>query len=177
MMQHRKQRSLAFAVSIGVVAGALAWGAQAATTQPQVRATSLERVQPEAPWTHERPAECAACRMATQSGSALNNQAVQLESRRLDNGVALRFTSPDAGIRDQLWKATLLRGEMVEALRSGSQVSLCAPCKVRRDALTDLQIAAQRIPEGVVVVYTSARPEVVRDLMHLLEEANPTVRF
>jgi len=178
MTQRPNRRRFAAAVSSFVAIGALAWGARAATTQPRVHPTSLERVQPESPWSHEGPASpCAACRMAMRSGAALNDQTIRLESRRLDNGVALRFTSPDPGVRDQLWKATLMRGEMVEALRTGSQVSLCDPCRARRDSLTDLQIAAQRIPEGVVVVYTSARPEVVRDLMHLLEEANPTVRF
>ncbi len=178
MTQRPNRRSLAVAVSSFVALAALAWGAGAATTQPPVQPTSLERAKPESPWSNDRPAsECAACRMAMQSVSILNDQTIRLESRPLDNGVALRFTSEDAGVREQLWKATLVRGEMVEALRTGNQVSLCGHCKTRRDVLADLQIAAQRIPEGVVVVYTSARPEVVRDLMHLLDEANPTVRF
>jgi len=179
MTQRPNRRSLAVAVSSYVVLAALAWGAHAATTQPPVlHPTSLERAKPESPWAHERPSsECAACRMAMQSGSVLSDLTIRLESRPLENGVALRFTSADAGVRDQLWKATLIRGEMVEALRTGNEVSLCDHCRARRDVLADLQVAAQRIPEGVVVVYTSTRPEVVRDLMHLLDEANPTVRF
>ena len=177
MSKRPNRRSLALAVCL--VTAALAAGAGAATTPPLVHPTSLERVRPESPWSPDRQAsECAACRVALQSGAFLNDQHVQLESRRLDNGVALRFTSQDSAVRDQLWKATLARGEMVEALRTGGdQVNLCGHCRARRDVLADLQIAAQRIPEGVVVVYTSARPEVVRDLMHLLDEANPTVRF
>jgi len=176
-MSKRPSR-LSVALAVCLVIAALAVGAGAATTQPSVHPTSLERVRPESPLTRDRQAsECAACRVAL-AGAFLSDQHVQLESRRLDNGVALRFTSQDSAVRDQLWKATLARGEMVEALRTGGdQVSLCDHCRARRDVLADLQIAAQRIPEGVVVVYTSARPEVVRDLMHLLDEANPTVRF
>jgi hypothetical protein len=171
----KPEKTLAIALATGLALSAVA--ASAATTQPPVRPSSLERVRPEAPWSHDRDV-CAACRVALHSGSFLNDQHVRLESRRLDNGVALRFTSEDAGVRDQLWKATLARGEMVEALRAGGdRVELCDQCRTRRDVLTDLQISAQRIPEGVVVVYTSTRPEVVRDLLHLLDEANPTVRF
>jgi hypothetical protein len=107
---------------------------------------------------------CAVCRLAAATTGRLPNDAFRIESEMIERGATLRLLSSDPSVRDTLWRATLARGQVLAALRAESGVHLCTWCRERREMLTDLEISARRIPEGVMLVYTSPSPAIVRQI-------------
>jgi hypothetical protein len=87
---------------------------------------------------------CAVCRLATATTGQIPADAFRIEGTLVEHGATLRLLSSDAAVRDALWQATLARGCVLAALRA--------------------EISARRIPEGVMLVYTSPSPEVVRQI-------------
>jgi hypothetical protein len=170
-----------------IVVSSLLWHSAAAartasTLDPQAvpppaPATSLDRPPAESPvpLNPESDVEhCAACRLAAGTTGQLAPGSFELRPEVLEDGVSLRITSNDRAVRDALWKATLARGELLEALRTGAPVQLCSECRARVAMLTELKIVAHRIPEGMVLVYTSEREDVVRHI-HAIVQATHEV--
>jgi hypothetical protein len=121
--------------------------------------------------------ECAACQLAAHTTGLLAPDALELHATQLDNGLALRVTSRDAEAREILWKATYARGELLASLRHGAPIHLCEACKASLQRLSDLQISAQRTPDGVLLLYTSANAKVVHDLYQVLHDSGVTAQF
>jgi hypothetical protein len=116
---------------------------------------------------HEAPLRCAACRLVEAVLPQLPSSSLAFETRSLSNGFALRVSSPDPGVRETLWRATVARGELLTALRGPSAPPLCAACRERLERLQALRILSTRTPDGVLLLYTSLSPDVVREL-HVL---------
>jgi len=135
---------------------------QAVPPPPRLETPHREAPQPIDPEADVQT--CAACRLAAQTSGTLPSGSYLMSPEVLEDGVALRVTSSDQQVRDTLWKSTLARGALLDAMRTGSPVHLCAQCRERISMLADLKIEARRIPEGMVLVYTSASPEVVRHI-------------
>jgi len=107
---------------------------------------------------------CTVCQLAQATTGRIAADAFRIESALTERGATLRLLSEDASVRDALWEATLARGRVLAALRAGDGVHLCSSCRERRELLADLEISARRIPEGVILVYSSASPTVVRQI-------------
>lgn len=121
---------------------------------------------------------CAVCRLAALTTGKLAKGSFQMLPEALEDGISLRVTSSDRQVREALWKATLDRAALLETLRHGDPVHLCAQCKARLQMLADLKIAVRRIPEGLVLVYTSESPAVVRHIQTLARNiSTSTARF
>ena len=110
------------------------------------------------------PDRCTVCRLAAATTGNLPASAYHIEGSATVNGAALRLVSTDPAVREALWQATIARGELMAALRSGTELELCPSCRDRRATLADLDISAQRIPQGVLLVYTSSSPTVVQQI-------------
>jgi hypothetical protein len=131
----------------------------------------LARPVPEAPAPLDPQADldrCAVCRLSARTMAALPPGTFRMEPTVLDNGAALRLVSGDPPVRDALWKVTLERGELLVAMRAGADVHLCAQCRARRELLDQMEISARRIPEGVLLVYTSSSASIVRQIHTLI---------
>jgi hypothetical protein len=183
MKPNRSVFGILFAAA-AIAAMSLFWqGAAAARTTstldpqavpPPARTTGLDRPPAEAPVPLDPETDterCAACRLAAGTTGQLPAGSFDLRPQVLEDGVALRVTSSDRAVRDALWKATMARGELLEALRTGAPVQLCTECRRRITMLTELKIAARRIPDGMVLVYTSEREDVVRHIHAILRAA------
>jgi hypothetical protein len=148
---------------------------------PPSRPTSLLQTRSEAPRPLDPVAEhadCAACRVADATTGYLARSAYDVEARLLEDGVALRFTSGDAAVRAALWKAAEARAGLVDALRSGASVRLCQPCRARSAWLADLRIGARRLPDGLLIVYTSTSDAIVRRIQATVQESGAgSLRF
>jgi hypothetical protein len=135
----------------------------------------------ESPPSLDTPAEieqCAICRLAAATADRIPPGSFRVEGEMLEQGAALRLLSADPAVREALWKATLARGELLATLRAGAGLRLCAWCLARRETLAELDISARRIPNGVVLLYTSKSPEIVRQI-HIVVRAGSDlpVRF
>lgn len=147
-------------------------------TPAPVEPARLENAFPEAPHVPDLdPSRCAACRMAAVTTGRVVPGSVQVHSVVRGNGIALHCRSRDPETVDLLWKASVARGELLAALRSGDPLELCTHCSVRRDLWFDLQVAATRLPDGVLLEYTATRPEIVRDLQRLVADPAFTAQF
>ena len=134
---------------------------------PQTWSGQLSLPRPEAPPAYDSEVEferCVVCRLAASSTGRLPSGSYRVEGSATASGAALRLVSDDPVVRDALWQATLARGHLLSALRAGADLDLCRSCRMQRAALTDLEITARRIPEGVALVYASRSPVVVQQI-------------
>lgn len=145
------------------------------------RPPSLLQTRPEAPVPLDpgaQPEPCTACRVANATTGSLARAAYRVEARVLEDGAALRLTSADAAVREALWKAAEARASLVEALRSGASVHLCSQCRARSAWLADLRIGARRLPDGVLLVYTSTSDAIVRHIQAAVQQSGAaSLRF
>lgn len=118
--------------------------------------------------TCNEPGVCAACDLFQAALAHLPESAVQYEGVILENGAALVAKSASPAIRDMLWNVTLARNEILELARRGAPVHLCAACRATVLAFIDIHIEVQRHPEGVMLLYTSSNPDLVRLLQALV---------
>jgi len=126
---------------------------------------NLSAPRPEAPPALDSEIErCTVCRLAAATTGKLPSSAYRIEGSATLSGAALRLVSDEPAVRDALWHATLARGQVLAALRSGADLELCSSCRAQRHALIDLEITARRIPEGVMLVYSSTSPLVVQQI-------------
>jgi hypothetical protein len=135
--------SLAFAL---VVAG---------TTQPGQSDDSVET-------------PCAVCRAWDAAMKGVPQDQVSLEAHTVENGVVLRATSLIPKVRAAIWSMTAQRQQLLESLHQGQDVPLCPSCRANLRAFDELRIDSVRLPDGVVLLYTSNQPEVVRRLQEMV---------
>lgn len=118
---------------------------------------------------------CAACQMFRGALASLPRDGIQRKGSIIEHGVILETIADDPETRELLWEIAVARNEILESVHRGQAVPLCAACRANVDAFSELQIIVQRIPMGVLQVYTSSSPEMVSLLqaMVLAEQESP----
>jgi len=111
---------------------------------------------------------CDACSLYRQTMNSEYMKRVRFNGFLIERGVALRATSTLPEIQDQLFAVALARNEILEQVNEGGAVELCEPCVANAETFLDVQIAIERIPEGVILSYTSSRDDLVELLQVML---------
>ena len=111
---------------------------------------------------------CAACRLWDAAMATIPEDAVTIQGEAAPNGVVLRVTSPDLRVSQSLWTACTQRQRLLEALHRGETAPLCPDCQANLQAFDSLRIDLLRLPDGVLLLYTSAEAEVVTRLHTLV---------
>ena len=151
---------------------------QTVSLPPAAIAPRLDDPRPEAPIAPRlEDTNCAACQLAARTIGQLPVDALQLRAQPVENGILLRVTAKDPEARETVWKATMARGELMAALRSGESIHLCDACTASLQRMRDLRISAQRTADGVVLLYTSANSQVVRSLYETLRDSGVSAQF
>ncbi len=122
----------------------------------------------QAPAADTQESPCAVCRVWDGTMAGVPEAALDLDARPVQNGVVLRATSTDAGTQRALWQVSAERQELLEQLRRGNAIPLCADCRANVTAFETLRIDMRRLPDGVLLLYTSTDPQVVRRLHALI---------
>jgi hypothetical protein len=172
---HRLAAYAALAASLLLTAGSGAVrGGEAAPADSTSKPVALEIRTPQFPeWQAcdvpechavDSNQPCVACRMWDLAETAFGEDAITVEPHVVDHGVALRVVSKDVHVQETLWSASVARAQMLEMVRRGDHVPLCAACRANIRAFGALDIGAQRTADGVLLVYTSADPDIVRAL-------------
>jgi hypothetical protein len=149
--------------ALAVAAATLLVAAEALLIAAPVRAADS----PETP--------CAACRLWDTAMAGVPVDAVTFEALEIPDGVLLRATSLDPQVQTTLWNACTQRQHLLEMLQRREAVPLCAPCQANLDAFASLRIDALRLPDGVLLLYTSTDPEVVHRLQSMVSAAKLTL--
>ena len=111
---------------------------------------------------------CTACRMWDRAANRWPDDAVLFAATIIDGGIALRVTSEDPVIQESLWNVATARQRLLELARRGERVPLCAPCLANVQAFEELRLETLRLPDGVLVHYTSENPYLVLLLQELV---------
>jgi hypothetical protein len=111
---------------------------------------------------------CTACRVWDYASAGLDENTLTFESRIIENGVVLRATSQDVQVQQLLWTVSVARHQVLEILRGGGRVPLCAPCHANVQAFAEVEVGASRLPDGVLLMYTSSNPDIVGALHAML---------
>ena len=111
---------------------------------------------------------CTACRVWDYAQTGLAADAVAFESRIVENGVVLRATSDDPHVQQLLWTVSVARHHVLELVRNGGRVPLCAPCRLNVQAFAEVEVGTSRLPDGVLLMYTSSNTEMVSALHTML---------
>jgi len=111
---------------------------------------------------------CDACSLYRQTMNAERLKQVSFKGFLLEHGVALRATSELPEIQDQLFSVAVARNEILQAVHEGATVALCEPCEANARTFLDVQFGVERIPDGVILSYTSSRDDLVELLQVML---------
>jgi hypothetical protein len=111
---------------------------------------------------------CDACSLYRQTMSSENLQHVDFSGILIERGVALRATSRLPEIQAQLFAVAVARNDILQQVHEGGAVDLCEPCDANARTFLDVQFAVERIPEGVILSYTSSRDDLVELLQVML---------
>ncbi len=111
---------------------------------------------------------CTACRVWDYARTSLDPEHVAFESRIVENGVVLRATSQDPQVQQLLWTVSVARHHILELLREGERVPLCAPCRANVRAFAEIEVGTSRLPDGVLLMYTSSNADLVSALHTML---------
>jgi hypothetical protein len=111
---------------------------------------------------------CVACSLYRQVITPEQQQDVNYHGFMVERGVALRATSSDPQVQTQLFVVALARNEILQRVYEGAEVALCEPCDVNARSFVDVQFGVERIPEGVILSYTSSRDDLVELLQVML---------
>ena len=114
---------------------------------------------------------CAACRLWDATMAGVPEHAVAIEGEAAPNGVVLRVTSADPQVSQSLWAVCTQRQRLLETLHGGEGAPLCPDCQANVQAFEELRIDLLRLPDGVLLMYTSAEPEIVQRLHALVTGA------
>lgn len=110
---------------------------------------------------------CTACRVWDYARAGLDVEAVSFESRIVENGVVLRVTADDPQVQQLLWTICVARHHILELLRQGGRVPLCAACQANVQAFAEVEIGTSRLANGVLLMYTSSDSDIV-DALHTM---------
>ena len=111
---------------------------------------------------------CAACGLFRAAMHNLPDDAIEYEGLIIENGAALLVSTATAEAQNILWQVSVARNEILQLARRGAPIELCAACAANVRSFADIQIDVQRVPEGVLLLYTSSDPEIVRLLQAML---------
>lgn len=111
---------------------------------------------------------CTACRFWNYAMMSFPEHSVAFDGRVIENGVVLTVTSREPRVQELLWTVSLARHRFVEVLRSGRPVPLCAPCQVNVATFLELELGTKRLPDGVLLTYTSSDPALVQLLQDMV---------
>ena len=111
---------------------------------------------------------CVACSLYRQVMSPLHLEQVQYYGFLIEGGVALRATSQLPEIQGELFAVAMARNEILQRVHEGTEIDLCAPCRTNARSFVDVQFGVERIPEGVILSYTSSRDDLVELLRVML---------
>lgn len=115
---------------------------------------------------------CTACRVWDYARAGLDVEAVSFESRIVENGVVLRVTADDPHVQQLLWTISVARHHILELLRQGGRVPLCAACHANVQAFAAVEIGTSRLANGVLLMYTSIEADIV-DALHTMVLVHP----
>jgi hypothetical protein len=152
-----------------------ALGLQMPTASTSGYRGGLAGLRPELP--QQEMTACVACRLAARTTGQLPPEALSMRAATLADGVALWVRGRDEAAREVLWKATIARGELLSALRSGGAIHLCDACRTGLERMAELRIDARRTRDGIELVYTSNDVRVVHDLHAVAKELQRTTTF
>ncbi len=107
---------------------------------------------------------CTACRVWDYALTGLNADQVSFETRIVENGVVMRATSDEAQVQQLLWTVSVARHHILELVRQGGRVPLCGPCHRNVQAFAEVEVGTSRLPDGVLLMYTSSSSEIVAAL-------------
>jgi hypothetical protein len=111
---------------------------------------------------------CEACALFRQELTPEHLEQVAFSGRLIEHGVALRAVSPLPDVQDRLFAVAIARNEILQQVHEGADVALCEPCSTNARSFIDVQFAVERIPEGVILSYTSNRDDLVAWLQVML---------
>jgi hypothetical protein len=111
---------------------------------------------------------CAVCRVWDASMHEVPEERLVLEAHAIENGVVLRATSLEPEVRTAIWAVSSQRQELLQLLHQGESVSLCPSCQANLQSFDELRIDMVRLPDGVLLLYTSAQPDIVRRLHQMV---------
>lgn len=111
---------------------------------------------------------CEACSLYRQVMSPLHMEQIHYHGFLVEGGVALRATSQDPEVQGQLFAVAMARNEILQRVHEGEAINLCDPCRANAGSFMDVQFGVERIPEGVILSYTSSRDDLVALLQVML---------
>jgi hypothetical protein len=111
---------------------------------------------------------CAACGLFHAAMSNLPDDAIEYEGLMLENGAALLVSTATAEAQNVIWQVAVARNEILQLARRGAPIELCPACAANVRSFADIQIDVQRVAEGVLLLYTSSDPEIVRLLQAMV---------
>ncbi len=115
---------------------------------------------------------CAVCRLWETTMAAVPEEAVTIAAEAIANGVVLRVTAAEPQAQAALWTACNQRQSLLALVQRGEVVSLCPACRANVAAFDELRIDLLRLPDGVLLLYTSADAEIVQRLHAMVTGAN-----
>ena len=104
--------------------------------------------------------------------AAVPEDAVTIAAEAIANGVVLRVTSAEPKAQAALWTACKERQSLLALVQRGETVTLCPACRANVAAFDELRIDLLRLPDGVLLLYTSADTEIVQRLHALVSGAS-----
>ena len=115
---------------------------------------------------------CAVCRLWETTMAAVPDEAVTIAAEAIANGVVLRVTAAEPQAQAALWTACNERQSLLSLVQRGETVSLCPACRANVATFDALRIDLLRLPDGVLLLYTSEDPEIVQRLHSLVSGAS-----
>ena len=111
---------------------------------------------------------CDACSLYRQTMDSERLSQVDFHGFLIERGVALRATSRLPDIQNQLFSVAVARNDILQTVHEGGEVELCEPCEANARTFLDVQFVVERIPDGVILSYTSSRDDLVELLQVML---------
>lgn len=111
---------------------------------------------------------CGACSLYRQTMNSEHLKQVSFHGVLLERGVALRATSSLPEVQNQLFSVAVARNQILQQVHEGGGVELCEPCLANARTFLDVQFAVERIPDGIILSYTSSRDDLVELLQVML---------
>jgi hypothetical protein len=103
--------------------------------------------------------------------AAVPDEAVSIAAEAIANGVVLRVTAAEPQAQAALWTACNERQSLLALMQRGETVSLCPACRANVTTFDQLRIDLLRLPDGVLLLYTSDDAEIVQRLHSLVSGA------
>lgn len=143
-------------------------GTSLRSTYPHIESGALQICEDPRCGTSMTQDACVACSLYRQVITQEQWQQVHYDGFLVEGGVALRATSSDLQVQQQLFAVAVARNEILQQVYEGAEVALCEPCEANAQSFVDVQFGVERIPDGVILSYTSSREDLVTWLQVML---------